>query len=200
MTEFEAYLRLGLAHITDLKGYDHILFVIALCAVYPVRDWKKVLVLVTAFTLGHSITLALSVLNIVIVRSDVIEFLIPLTILTTAISNFFYHIPNSIFEKARPSYIRYVFALLFGFIHGLGFSNYLKSLLGTSSSIVQQLFAFNVGLEIGQLLIVLVILMLSFFVIEVMKAKKHDWNLVISGIVTGMALSLILQSDLLGIR
>ncbi|MES2731851.1 MAG: HupE/UreJ family protein [Bacteroidota bacterium] len=196
MTEFEAYLRLGFTHIIDPRGYDHILFVVALCAVYHLRDWKRVLVLVTAFTLGHSFTLVLSTLNIVVVRSDVIEFLIPLTILVTAISNFFYQISTSILEKTKPPYMRYLLALVFGFIHGLGFSSYLKSLLGTSTNIVTQLLAFNVGLEVGQIFIVGMVLSLAFVAIYACKVKMHDWNLAISGIVAGMAISLLIHASI----
>lgn len=197
MSEFEAYMRLGFFHITDPGGYDHLLFLIALCAVYHLRDWKKVLILVTAFTVGHSVTLALSTLRIVAVRADVIEFLIPVTILVTALSNFFYQTSNSILNKTPSPYLRYVFALLFGFTHGLGFSGYLKSLLGISANIVPQLLAFNLGLELGQILIVLLVLLLGWIVIEGFQVKKREWNLAISGIVAGMALSLLIHSDFL---
>lgn len=189
-------MRLGFAHITDPAGYDHILFVVALCAVYELKDWKKVLVLVTAFTIGHSVTLALSTLHFVIVRSKLIEFLIPITILVTAAGNFFYRSPVTILDQERPSYLRYLFALLFGFIHGLGFSTYLKSLLGGSTNVVAQLFAFNVGLELGQMLIVLCVLTLAFAVINLFQVRKHDWNLAISGIVAGMAISLIIKNNI----
>jgi ABC-type antimicrobial peptide transport system permease subunit len=197
MSEFEAYLRLGFSHITDPGGYDHLLFLVALCAVYHLRDWKKVLILVTAFTLGHSVTLALSTFRIVAVRTDVIEFLIPVTILVTALSNFFYQTSNRMLDQTPSPYLRYVFALLFGFIHGLGFSGYLKSLLGISANIVPQLLAFNLGLELGQMLIVLLVLLLTWIVIEGLKVKKREWNLAISGIVAGMALSLLIHSDFL---
>jgi uncharacterized membrane protein YczE len=198
MSEFEAYLRLGFSHITDPKGYDHILFVIALCTVYHLREWKRVLVLVTAFTIGHSITLALSTLHLVAFRTDIIEFLIPVTILLTALGNFFHQAPVHTYEKTPPPYTRYLSALLFGLIHGLGFSNYLKSLLGASANIVPQLLAFNIGLELGQILIVLFFLLLAWMATELLRVKRRDWNLVISGIVAGMALSLILGSELLG--
>lgn len=196
MSEFEAYLRLGFAHITDPAGYDHILFVVALCAVYELKNWKKVLVLVTAFTIGHSITLALSTLNFVVVRSNLVEFLIPITILVTAVGNFFYRSPVTILDKERPSYLRYIFALLFGLIHGLGFSTYLKSLLGGSTNVVAQLFAFNVGLELGQILIVLCVLTLALVVINIFQVRKHDWNLAVSGIVAGMAISLVIKNNI----
>jgi hypothetical protein len=197
MTEFQAYLQLGFEHITDPLGYDHILFVIALCAIYTLRDIKKVLILITAFTIGHSTTLALATLHIINFRSDIIELLIPVTILTTAIINFFHKVPKtSLVNRERVSPMRYPLALIFGLIHGMGFSNYLRSLLGKESSIVEPLLAFNIGLELGQILIVLGLLIVAFIVIDLSKKPKQNWNLIISGIVAGMALSLILNNTL----
>ena len=197
MSEFQAYLQLGFEHITDPNGYDHILFVIALCAIYTLRDWKKVLILVTAFTIGHSVTLALATLNIINVRSDVIELLIPITILFTACMNFFHQTPKTnlvIREKNSP--MRYPMALLFGLIHGLGFSSYLRSLLGGEASIVEPLLAFNIGLELGQILIVFVVLIIAFAIVELFRSSKHNWNYILSGIIAGMALSLIINNEL----
>lgn len=203
MSDFQTYLQLGFQHITDLNGYDHILFVVALCAIYALRDWRKVLILVTAFTVGHSITLALATLRLFTYRTEVIEFLIPVTILATAIANFF-HKENEGGSGGRlrragnpPSpRTRYAMALFFGLIHGLGFSNYLRSLLGREASIVQPLLAFNIGLELGQLLIVALVLVLTFLVVDVGKAKKHDWKLILSGAVAGIAVILIKESEL----
>jgi hypothetical protein len=200
MTAFEAYLKLGFSHITDLNGYDHILFIVGLCAIYELRDWKKVLLLVTAFTIGHSITLALATLKIVSLRSNVVEFLIPITILLTAIGNFFYkskvsrlNIKNT---KEKPDRLRYSMALLFGVIHGLGFSNFLRSLLGKEESILQPLFAFNIGLELGQLLIVLILLIIASVCSVFFKVAKRDWNLVVSSMVIGIAITLIIKSNI----
>lgn len=192
MSEFQAYLQLGFSHITDPNGYDHILFVIALCAVYAFREWKKVLVLVTAFTVGHSITLALSTLKIISYSSAFIELLIPITIFITAVSNF------SETAKGEPKSpkLRYALAACFGLIHGMGFSNYLRSLLGDQDSIVMPLFAFNVGLELGQLVIVAIALVIASLFVEIIKVKRLTWNHLISGIVAGMALSLILGNEL----
>ncbi|RCR71103.1 HupE/UreJ family protein [Larkinella punicea] len=195
MSEFWAYLQLGFAHITDPGGYDHILFVVALCAIYSLNQWKQTLILVTAFTVGHSLTLALATLQLISYSTDLIELLIPVTILITAISNFFFKVPKSRFnEQPKQPRGRYVLALLFGLIHGMGFSNYLRSLLGQQSSIVKPLFAFNIGLEFGQIFIVLGVLTIAFVLIEILKVRRHDWNLIISGTVAGMALSLIINN------
>ena len=182
MQDFPLYFDLGLHHILDWQGYDHILFVMALCGVYTIKDWKKVVILVTAFTIGHSITLALSVLNIFHFNTKLIEFLIPVTILITAFSNI-------LSKKSKPKgiQIKYTLALVFGFIHGMGFSNYLKSLLGKSTSIVAELFAFNLGLEVGQVAIVLLTLTLGFILISIVKIKLWDWTFFLSSAIFGIS-------------
>jgi hypothetical protein len=173
------------------------LFIVALCAIYQLSDWKKVLILVTAFTIGHSITLALATLHIVNFRSNVIESLISVTILITAIGNLFHKEKTGRLNKTGNSQrLRYITALCFGLIHGLGFSNYLRSLLGREESIVQPLFAFNVGLEAGQLLILLLLLVIGFLFTSLLKVSRHDWNLVVSGIVIGFALTLVLKTNI----
>lgn len=194
MDEFFIYLRLGFDHITDPRGYDHILFVVALCSIYTLRQWRRVLILVTAFTIGHSITLALATLQIIHYSTAFVELLIPITILITAVTNFFYVAPTTERQvrTARNSPLRYGLALCFGLIHGMGFSNYLRSLLGAESSIAKPLLAFNLGLELGQLVIVSIILVLGYIIIDRMSARRHNWNLIVSGIVAGMAISLIL--------
>lgn len=201
MDEFFIYLRLGFDHITDPAGYDHILFVVALCAIYTIGQWRQVLVLVTAFTIGHSITLALATLRLISYNTELIELLIPITILTTAITNFFYNEPQNQ-PLPTPSKLgtpwRYGLALLFGLIHGMGFSNYLRSLLGREAAIVEPLLAFNIGLEIGQLVIVGIVLALAYLVLTVFRWNRLRWTLVVSGIVAGMALSLIINSKYAG--
>jgi hypothetical protein len=189
MTEFELYFGLGKDHILDYRnGYDHILFVLALCALYIARDWKKLLILITAFTVGHSITLALATLNIVEVNAELIEFLIPLTIFITAVSNIFRSEEN---QTAFSLQLNYLYALVFGLIHGLGFSNYLKSILGKDESIVTQLLAFNLGLEFGQIIIVCIFLVVAFILIDVMNRSRRDWKLVLSSAIAGIALVLM---------
>ncbi|EOZ96081.1 hypothetical protein A33Q_2674 [Indibacter alkaliphilus LW1] len=174
----------------DLAGFDHILFVVALCALYVLRDWKKIIILVTAFTIGHSITLALATLQLLKVNSDLIEFLIPLTIVITALSNIFKPKPST----GRGIQINYFFALFFGLIHGLGFSNYLRSLLGKEASIFQPLLAFNLGLEVGQLVIVAIFMTASSILIGIAGINRKDWTLVISAIVLGMAFMMMLDA------
>lgn len=189
MSEFSLYFELGKDHILDYaNGYDHILFVVALCALYVGRDWKRVLILVTAFTIGHSITLALSTLRVVNVNPDLIEFLIPLTIFITAVSNLFKD-ENSIGNK--PMQMNYFYAAFFGLIHGLGFSNYLRSILGKDKGIVTQLLAFNLGLEIGQIIIVVLFMSICFILVDLFGVNRRDWKMVISSAVGGIALILM---------
>ncbi|WP_316812066.1 HupE/UreJ family protein [Pedobacter heparinus] len=183
MQDFPLYFQLGWQHILDWQGYDHILFIMVLCGTYTLTDWKKVLILVTAFTLGHSVTLALSVFEVITVNTPLIEFLIPVTIFITALSNIW-----SKRQKPKGQKFKYTMALFFGLIHGLGFSNYLKSLLGKSSSITAELFAFNIGLEFGQLLIVAATLILSFILIWMVKIKRWDWNFFLSSAIFGISL------------
>ncbi|GAB4015389.1 HupE/UreJ family protein [Spirosoma koreense] len=200
MEEFLIYLRLGFDHITDPGGYDHILFVIALCAVYTLHQWRQVLILVTAFTIGHSITLALATLQLIHYKTALIELLIPVTILITAVVNFFFQEPGSRrIQQTRftNQTARYGLALSFGLIHGMGFSNYLRSLLGREASILKPLLAFNLGLELGQLVIVSLVLGLTYVALDLVRSSRLRWTLIVSGIVAGMALSLIISNEYL---
>ncbi|MBW0179213.1 HupE/UreJ family protein [Sediminibacterium sp.] len=190
MDQFLTYFKVGFGHIISRDlGVDHILFIVALTIRYQFADWKKLLVLVTAFTIGHSITLALSVFNIVNYSIAWIEFLIPVTIVITALSNLF--VKKFSFNTRFP--LIYFFALFFGLIHGLGFSNYLKSMLGKDSSVVWELLAFNVGLEAGQLLIVLAMLIISFIFVNLFKCNRREFLLYISGGAFVVALLMALE-------
>ncbi len=190
MDQFGIYFTLGKDHILDVRnGYDHILFVTALCALYRWSDWKRVLILVTAFTLGHSITLALATLEVIRFSPDWVEMLIPVTIFITAASNIFSGEPRH--SSTGAIQINYLYAAFFGLIHGMGFSNYLRAILGKDRSIITQLFAFNIGLEAGQIIIVAVFLTLAFLCVDLLKVNRRDWRLVISSLIAGMALVLI---------
>jgi HupE / UreJ protein len=198
---FLVYLRLGFDHITDLAGYDHILFVIALCAVYTLLHWRQVLVLVTAFTLGHSLTLALATLRLVNYSIDLIELLIPITIFITAVVNLIFPAPpidlsnpTNQLTVSQNRWSRYGLALSFGLIHGLGFSSYLRSLLGREADIIGPLFAFNLGLELGQLLIVTITLSISAIVVGRFGLRQRVWTRVVAGGVAVAALWLIRES------
>lgn len=183
LSEFLTYFRLGVGHIADLKGYDHILFIVALTAGYAPRDWRRLLWLVTAFTIGHSATLALATLDLVRVKASLIEFLIPVTIVITAgYSLISRRRAESSGEPYRPERHTLLYALAgsFGLIHGLGFSNFLRAVLGGEESILLPLFAFNVGLEIGQLAIVAAILMAGAVACEVAGLSRRRWATALS--------------------
>jgi hypothetical protein len=189
MHEFWMYTQIGFNHIANLSGMDHILFVAALCIRYQLSDWKKWLLLVTAFTIGHSITLVLSVFNFIEFSTNWIEFLIPVTILITSISNMF--VKKFSFNARFP--IIYFFALFFGLIHGLGFSFYLKSLLGMQQNVVPALLAFNLGLEIGQILIVMAILVISFIFVTLLKAPRREFILIATGGIFALSLQMAIE-------
>jgi len=185
---FGAYLGLGFEHILDPNGYDHILFVLALSGIYLLKDWRQVLILVTAFTIGHSLTLALSALNLVKVNADLVEFLIPITIVLTCL----YNILRKEHNQSRISW-NYLIALGFGLIHGLGFSNYFKAILGKEESIVLPLFAFNVGVELGQVIIVIVALIVASLVVRLLKVSQRKWTLFLSATIALWAMYLIVK-------
>jgi hypothetical protein len=190
MNQFQLYFNLGVQHIMDLKGFDHILFIIVLSVIYLMRDWKKIIILVTAFTIGHSLTLALATLQLVRINTNLVEFLIPVTIAITAFFNLLKPRPSS----GRGIQLNYIFALFFGLIHGLGFSNYLRSLLGREGSIFQPLLAFNLGLEVGQLVIVALFLIISSLIVGIFRVSRKEWILVVSSVVLGMAVMMMIDT------
>lgn len=191
MTEFALYFDLGMDHILDRKAYDHLAFVIALTALYQMVDWKRVLILVTAFTIGHSITLALATLKLISVNMDLVEFLIPASILLTAFANLFVREATIYTRKVHPNYL---LALGFGLVHGLGFSNYLQAILGKEESITWPLFAFNVGLEAGQIITVGLFLIISFLFVSIFGVARRDWKIIVSSIVMGVAFTLTMDA------
>ena len=172
MEDFRLYFGIGIQHILTWEAMDHILFVAALCLRYLVTDWKKVVVLVTAFTIGHSITLALSALHLVHVNTRWIEFLIPLTIVATAVNNLLQRRQQVEHPSRLP--LIYFFALFFGLIHGLAFANSLLSLIG-GDNLVVPLLAFNLGIEAAQLLVVAIILAISFIFVQLMRVRRTWW-------------------------
>jgi hypothetical protein len=188
--EFLLYLRLGFHHIADLAGYDHILFVAALTIPFTTRDWKRLAVLVTAFTVGHSITLALATLRLVQVSSALVEVLIPATIVATAALSWRAGAPGHEHEPVTVG--RYLMASGFGLVHGLGFSTYLRSLLGDEESLVMPLLAFNVGLEVGQLLILAIVVGLGTLLVPRVLSRRM-WVFLLVSATGGLALVLFGQ-------
>ena len=188
MDQFPLYFQIGTEHILDIDmGLDHILFVVALAAGYLLSDRKKIIVLITAFTIGHSITLALATLKVISVRTDIVEFFIVVTIVIAAMSNLFQ-------KRESPTskiQINYIYALFFGLIHGLGFSNTLRALLSKNQEIVVPLLAFNLGLEVGQIIIVAVFLIIGFIAVNIFAIDRRTWSLVVSSMIAGMALMIL---------
>jgi hypothetical protein len=188
MQDFIFYLKLGWEHIISLDALDHQLFVLVLVAVYSFGDWKKILVMVTAFTIGHSITLALSTLDIIMISSDWVEFLIPLTIVITAFDNIIFK-----GNQSKLMRINYFLALFFGLIHGMGFANTARMMLAKEQNLFTPLLGFNIGLELGQIVVVIAFLMLLFVVIKIFRVHKKDWIMFISSGVFALALKMTLE-------
>lgn len=194
MQEFWVYFNIGLKHVLDINGYDHVLFLIALCVPYAFKDWKRVLLLVTLFTVGHTISLILSVYGVVQVKASLIEFLIPITILITALFHLFTAGKSS--KKESISFVASV-TLFFGIIHGLGFSNYFKSILpGSSSDKLLPLLEFALGIETAQIIVVIIVLIISYIVQTVFRFSKRDWTLVASAFVCGVVVPMIIESEI----
>lgn len=188
MQDFLFYLQLGWEHIISKDALDHQLFILALIAIFSFRDWKKVLILVTAFTIGHSLTLVLSALDVFRFPSDWVEFLIPCTIVFTALDNI-------IFSKNEKKLIKlnYYLALLFGLIHGMGFANSVRMMLSSEQDITLPLFGFNVGLELGQIVVVAIALFIHYIFSEVLKLSNKIWIYIISVPIFIFALKMALE-------
>lgn len=188
MQDFLFYLQLGWEHIISKDALDHQLFILVLIAIFSFRDWKKVLILVTAFTIGHSLTLVLSALDVFRFPSDWVEFLIPCTIVFTALDNI-------IFSKNEKKLIQlnYYLALLFGLIHGMGFANSVRMMLASEQDITLPLFGFNVGLELGQIVVVAIALFIHYIFSEVLKLSNKIWIYIISVPIFIFALKMALE-------
>lgn len=194
MSEFWVYFQIGLHHVLDIQAYDHVLFLMALVIPFTFKDWKKIILSVTLFTLGHTTALVFSVYKILVVKANYIEFLIPITILLTAIYNL-----ASIGKSNKKGKINWVFliTLFFGIIHGFGFSNYFNTLLGGSSnSKLVPLLEFALGIEAAQLTVVLAVLVLAYIVQTVFKYSRRDWILVGSAFIVGVVLPMIIESEI----
>jgi hypothetical protein len=188
MNDFSLYFTTGWEHIITFEALDHILFIVALSAIYLLKDWKQVLILITAFTIGHTITLALSSLQLVTVSIDWVEFLVPVTIVLTALSNLF--IKNF---SPRNIRINYFLALFFGLIHGMAFAETLRFMLASDQSFAFSLFSFSLGLELGQILVVMLILLLAHIFVTMLKVSRREWVIFLSAV--AMALAIEMAAD-----
>ena len=194
MSDFLMYFNIGLKHVLDINAYDHVLFLMALVIPYTFKDWKNVLVLVSLFTIGHTIALLLSVYEVVQIKVSLVEFLIPITILITAIYHLFTAGKTS--KNNNITFIAFV-TLFFGIIHGLGFSNYFKVILpGNASDKLIPLLEFALGIEAAQLIVVFVVLLISYIVQLFFRFSKRDWALVTSAFIIGVVLPMLMESEI----
>jgi hypothetical protein len=194
MSEFWIYFEIGLRHVLDLFAYDHVLFLIALTVPYAFKDWKRLLLLVSIFTIGHTLALLLSVFGVIIIKGNLVEFLIPITILIVAIFNLFTAGKSS--KNESISVVVFI-TLFFGIIHGLGFASYFRSLLGGSpQSKLLPLSEFALGIEAAQIIVVFVVLILSYIVQTFFRFSKRDWTLVMSSFIIGVVLPMIIESEI----
>jgi hypothetical protein len=188
MQDFSMYFGLGWDHIISWEALDHILFILALAVIYRFEDWRRVLILVTAFTIGHFLTLILSVTDVIRANSEWVEFLIPLTIVITALFNLFK--PN--LQSATNAFL-YTLTLVFGLVHGLGYANAIRFLLVEEQSLGWSLFAFNLGLEIGQIVVVLTALILGELVLRYTPLQRRYWVVIVSSIVILVAMNMVID-------
>jgi hypothetical protein len=195
MSEFWLYFKVGINHVLDINAYDHVLFLLALMIPYTFKDWKRVLLLVSLFTIGHTMSLILSVYSVIYVNPNAIEFLIPITIITTAFYTLFTAGKNTK-GNGNLSFMG-VTTLFFGVIHGLGFSNYFKSILpGNASDKLIPSLEFALGIEAAQLITVFAVLILAYIVQTFFRFSKKDWALVMSAFVIGVVLPMIIESEI----
>ena len=184
----------GINHVLDINGYDHVLFLMVLAVPYVFKDWKRVLLLVSMFTLGHTLSLVLAAYGVVSVDGGLVEFLIPVTILIAAVYNVF-----TAGKKDRGKQIGLLFftTLFFGLIHGLGFAREFKMFAGQSENNIELLLEFALGIEIAQIIIVFVVLFLGFLFQTIFRFSRRDWVMVLSAIVIGLVLEILIRNDYL---
>jgi hypothetical protein len=194
MDEFLVYLKVGLEHVLNIRAYDHLLFLIVLTVPYVAKEWKRLIILVSCFTLGHTISLLLSVFNIIMVKSSWVELLIPLTIFITALTNIILAGKSS--KNDTITFIGGV-TVFFGIIHGLGFSNYFNTLLpGKPIEKLAPLLEFALGIELAQIAVIILVLLMAFIAQTLLRFNKRDFNLIMSSFVLGVVLPLIIENPI----
>jgi hypothetical protein len=192
MEDFWFYTNYGVNHVLDINGYDHVLFLIVLAIPYLFKDWKRVLLLVSVFTIGHTFSLLLAAYNVVSIEADLVEFLIPVTILIVAIYNVF-----KAGKKTRKIAVLFISTLFFGLIHGLGFAREFTMLIGKAEQKIIPLLEFALGIEVAQVIVVFLVLFIGFLCQTVFRISKRDWILVISAIVVGLVIPMLINCDFL---
>ncbi len=195
MTDFIFYFKLGWFHILSLDAFDHLYFIAVLSIIYTFSSWKRVLVLITAFTIGHAITLFLSALDILRFNDQYVEFAIPCTIFISAGVNLWRR--DGLAEAAR---IQYLLAILFGLVHGMGFANAIRFMLSSDQHIISSLLSFNIGLESGQIFVVLLVLFVGWFVQRMKLFSQRDWVLIFSSIIFGLSFQMAIERFLFFIK
>ncbi|RYD58424.1 MAG: HupE/UreJ family protein [Sphingobacteriales bacterium] len=197
-SEFRQYFDIGVSHILSATAYDHILFIVALCAFYRPQQWRKLLILVTAFTIGHSVTLALAAFDLIGLPPKLVETAIPVTIALTAANNIYFASRSNELSQQRvfsgKQSINYLTALFFGLVHGMGFAGSFRFLMGEEDSIVKQLLAFNLGVEAGQIVAVVVLMLVLYILLRYLKVSFEKYILVVSGAAAGVAITLVINS------
>ncbi|OIQ29338.1 MAG: HupE / UreJ protein [Bacteroidetes bacterium MedPE-SWsnd-G2] len=193
LNEFWFNVQYGIKHVLDINAYDHVLFLVVLTVPYIFNNWKRVLLLVTVFTIGHTLSLVLSAYNVVKVNGDVVEFLIPLTILIVALYNVF---TAGKFVKNEKIGLLFFSTLFFGIVHGLGFAREFKMLAGASDSKFLLLLEFALGIEIAQVIIVFLVLFFGFLGQTIFRFSRRDWVMVTSAVVVGLVIPMLLNSSL----
>lgn len=189
MDDFILYFQLGLNHVLDFNAYDHILFLIVLAVIFSFNQWKKALWLITFFTIGHTLTLGLAAYKIINIDVAIVEFLIPVTIFITGVAN----VVRVGKASSGREKLNLIFALFFGLVHGLGFSNYFRLMIGQEEDKMLPLLEFALGIEASQVIIVFGILALGGLLQNFFRVSKRDWVLVTSAIVIGFTIPMMIE-------
>ena len=194
MSDFWIYFNIGLKHVLNVCAYDHVLFLLALTVPYEFKNWKQILILVSFFTLGHTLALFLSVFNVIAIKANIVEFLIPITILVTALYNIIFSGKSS--KKNTITFIG-IITVFFGIVHGVGFSNYFNSILpGKATDKLLPLFEFALGIEVAQIFVVILSLLLAYIIQTLFKFSKRDWTLTVSAFIVGVVIPILLQNEI----
>lgn len=191
MSNFWIYFTLGLKHLYNINAYADILFLLALTVPYEFKSWKKILLLVSLFTAGHTIALMLSIFNIVTVKVSIVAFIILILLLITAL----YTIISTGKSNKKDSIVFIaILTSLFGIVHGLGFSNYFNSIVqGKPTDKLVPLFESSLGFGVSQIVVIILALLLAYVIQTLLKFSKREWILIVSSFVVGVVIPMIIK-------